>query len=387
MQTELSAIRRKLHAHAEVGFDLTQTQKTVIQTLETYGCRPNVCGQGGVIADLGAGEPRILLRADTDALPIQEKTGLSYAAKNGNMHACGHDLHTAMLLGAAKLLKERESRLKGGVRLLFQPAEETLRGAKSMIEHGALPKNAVAVMIHVLTGVPLETGTVVVSSAGVSAPAADFFEVTVRGKACHGSAPQNGVDALSAAAHILLALEEVSAREIPAGEGAVLTVGKMQAGNADNAIADECVFSGTLRAFSEDTRALLKTRLQAIVKGVARSFRARGSVRFTSGCPTLVNDGQVSKYAYETLRKGLGEKVLYSGEIGGGTSKKSGGSEDFAYISHELPSVMLGLCAGDEKKGYEYPLHHPKVTFDENALPVGAYAFAALALHINSLSV
>ena len=383
----MTAIRRRLHAVAEVGFDLTQTQKIIIETLETYGYRPQKCGRGGVIADVGAGEPRILLRADADALPIQEKTGLSFAAKNGNMHACGHDLHAAMLLGAAKLLKENESRLKGCARLLFQPAEETLRGAKSMIEHGALPKKAVAVMIHALTGVPMETGTAVVSSAGVSAPAADFFEVTVRGKACHGSAPQNGVDALSASAHILVALEELSAREIPAGEGALLTVGKMRAGNADNAIADECVFSGSLRAFSEDTRSLMKTRLQSIVKGVARAFRAKGTVRFTSSCPTLVNDGRVSEYAYETLKKGLGDKVLYSREIGGGTSKKSGGSEDFAYISHELPSVMIGLCAGDEKKGYEYPLHHPKVTFDESALPVGAYVFAALALRINSLSV
>lgn len=380
LQNELTELRRRLHATAEVGFDVEKTQKIVTETLKAYGYAPKACGKGGVIADVGKGKTQFLLRADVDALPIREKTELPFAAKNGNMHACGHDIHAAMLLGAAKLLKENETRLKGGVRLLFQPAEELLEGATDMIRNGAIPKTGAGVMLHVMTGVPLKTGTLVVSSAGVSAPAADFFEVRVRGKACHGSAPQNGVDALSAAAHILVALQEVSAREIPAGEGAVLTVGKLQAGNADNAIADEAVFSGTLRAFSEETRTLLKTRLQAVSKGVAKAFRAVASVRFKSGCPTLLNDGQVSKYAYETLRKTLGNEVVYSAEVGGGTAKKSGGSEDFAYISQLLPSVMLGVGAGNEKEGYEYPLHHPKATFDERALPIGAYAFTALAL-------
>ena len=384
-EQEIIENRRFLHAHAETGFALTQTVAFVKQKLQEMGYTPQDCGKSGVVATIGKSDGRgaFLLRADMDALPIREKTGLTFACKTGAMHACGHDMHTAMLLGAARILKENERKLTGQIKLLFQPAEEKLEGAKNMIEAGVLtaPRVRGAAMLHVLTNIPLSCGTLVVSSAGVTAPAADYFSVEVQGKACHGSSPQNGVDALLCAAHIVLALQGISAREISVASPAVLTVGKLSAGVAGNAIADFASMQGTLRAFDEDVRAQVKKRLQEISLGIAKSFRAKANVRFESGCPSLLNDKEVSKNAERALRQLLGEKSVFtSAELGGGVAQRNGGSEDFAYISREVPSVMIALAAGNSDEGYAYPLHHPKVQFDERALVVGAAAYACVGM-------
>ena len=325
----------------------------------------------------------LLLRADVDGLPIAEKTGLAYACKNGRMHACGHDMHAAMLLGAAKLLKAHEKDLPCRVKLLFQPAEELLEGAKDVIDGGVLddPKPAAAVMLHVLTATPLPTGTAVVASGGVSAPAADFFHIKIQGKGCHGAAPWKGVDALTVSAHVLLALQEISARELTPSQPAVLTVGAVQSEGADNAIADSAVLKGTLRAFNEKVRKQVKKRVEQIAKHVARAFRATAEVVYNGGCPTLINDGALSNFTEKTLRDMLGEGAVFTSEsLGGDVRENSGGSEDFAYISHKIPSVMVALSAGQSDKGYPYPLHHPKAAFDEGVLWQGSAIYAAIAL-------
>ena len=376
--------RRYLHQRAETGFDLPQTYAYVERTLRSLGYTPQKCGKSGIIATIGKGKPVVLLRADMDGLPVKENSGEPFGCKTGNMHACGHDLHAAMLLGAAELLKKRENELKGRVKLLFEPAEEILSGAKDCLENGLLEGEKIdcALMLHVMTDVPMPAGTAIVSSAGVSAPAADFFRITVKGKGCHGSTPWKGVDALAAGAHILLALQTLSAREIPAGANAVLTVGSLQAGQAGNVIADSAVLQGSLRTFDEEVRAQIKTRIQEIARSQAKVFRATAKTEFTSGCPSLFNDGKVSDFAYRTAKKLLGEnRVFTSAALSGGeVGKTSGGSEDFAYISREVPSVMVALAAGDKGKGYNYPLHHPKARFDESALPVGAALLTAFAL-------
>ena len=382
LQTELVKDRRYLHAHAETGFHLHNTVGFVQKRLQEMGYTPKIYGKGAVVATLGQGRKNFLLRADMDALPIKEESGEAFACKNGKMHACGHDMHTAMLLGAARLLKSRERQLSGKVTLLFQPAEEILEGAKNAVEAGVLktPKVHAAMMLHVMTGVPFPTGSIIVASEGVSAPAADYFTVKVQGKGCHGSMPWKGRDALTVAARILLGLEEISARELALSQPAVLTVGSLKTGEAGNAISDVAELSGTLRAFDEETRAYIKKRVQEIARGIGKAFQANVSVRFPSGCPTLVNDGELSAFTFEKLKGLCGEKSVFtSAQLQGEGKKNGGGSEDFAYISHEVPSIMIAIAAGETEKGYRYPLHHPKVKFDEGALCVGAAAYAYIA--------
>ena len=380
MMTQLTAHRRQLHTHPEVGFGLEQTRDYVRSQLEAMGYAPQDCGKCGITAILESGAPgkTILLRADMDALPMGEETAIPFASGNGNMHACGHDMHTAMLLGAAKLLAENRQELQGNVKFMFQPAEEILSGAKDMIEDGVLEGVDAAAMIHVAAGVPLKAGTVIVAPEGISAPGAAYFSIQVQGKGCHGAAPYKGVDALSVAAHILLGLHQLHARELPAASGSVLTVGSFSGGDADNAIADAAVLRGTVRAFEDETMAFLRERITHISQGIAAAFRASATVEFNRECPALFNDSALCKLALEALPKTLGETAVFTA---GPLDKNGvGGSEDFAYVSREVPSVMLSLAAGSPDKGHKFPLHHPKVTFDEDALPVGAAALAALAV-------
>ena len=376
--------RRWLHAHAETGFDLQETKAYVRNALESMGYAVKDCGKAGLTTTVGKpGGKVLLLRADMDALPIPEEADVPFASPNGNMHACGHDMHTAMLLGAAKLLKDQEAELNGQVKFMFQPAEETFEGSADMIRSGILedPKPDAAMMIHVSAGLPLPAGTVIVSSPGVSAPAADYFTIRVQGKGCHGSAPQNGVDAIAAAAHILIALQEIHARELAATEEAVLTIGTFHGGTAENVIADSVTMGGTIRTYDEKTRAYLKQRMTEIARSVAAAFRATADVSFGTGCPTLVNDGPFGEMVTGYLRELLGNQLVFTtDQLSGGKPARGGGSEDFAYISQQVPSVMLALAAGEPEKGYCYPQHHPKVTFDESVLPVGSAVFAWTAL-------
>ena len=378
LQEEVTAHRRWLHEHAEVGFQLHETKAYVKNALQKMGIEPQECGKAGLTAVLGkdTSGKTILLRADMDALPIPEESGLDFACTNGNMHACGHDLHTAMLLGAAGILKKHEAELPGRVKLMFQPAEETFEGSKDMIEQGILenPKPDAALMIHVTAATPMPSGMVVICPPGVTAPAADYFTITVQGKGCHGSAPQNGIDAITAAAHILLALQEIQARELPSSEDAVLTVGTFQGGTAPNVIADSAKLAGTIRTYSEQTRAYLKDRMEAISTCVAQAYRASAQVTFGSGCPTLMNDRDLGACMSRCLKGVLkSNMVLSAADLG--RPMRGGGSEDFAYVSQEVPALMLALAAGQPENGYAYPQHHPMVRFDESVLHIGVAVF------------
>ena len=384
LQEEIKSHRLWLHTHAETGFDLTETKPYVKSTLTEMGYTVQECGKAGLVTTVGKpGGKVLLLRADMDALPIAEEADVDFACKNGRMHACGHDMHTAMLLGAAKILKAHESELDGMVKLMFQPAEEIFEGSKDMIASGVLenPRPDAALMIHVAAGMPLPAGTVVVSAPGVSAPAADYFTIRVHGKGCHGSAPQNGIDPLTAAAHILIALQEIHARELSASDEAVLTIGTFHAGEAGNVIPDTATMGGTIRTYDEKTRAYLKERMTAIAQSIAEAFRASAEVSFGSGCPTLVNNKDLSEKVTGYLKDLLGaNRAFTTAELSGGKPARGGGSEDFAYVSHEVPSLMLALAAGEPSKGYVYPQHHPKVKFDESVLSTGAAVFVDCAL-------
>lgn len=381
--------RRYLHSHPGAGFDLKETHDFVKKSLTEMGYEPAECGKAGLVALAGGKRDGkvFLLRADMDALPIREESEEDFSSANGCMHACGHDLHTAMLLGAAKLLKLHENEIEGTVKLMFQPAEEIFEGSRDMIEDGLLknPDVDAALMIHVMAGMPFEAGTVIVSAPGVSAPAADYFEIRVQGRGCHGSMPNVGVDPLNAAAHILIGLQEINSRELALGDQAVLTVGTMHAGTAANAIPDLAVMGGSIRTFDEEVRSFIKERMVRLAEGIAKAFRAEAEVVFGSGCPTLVNDPALAlcteKYAKELL--GEGKAFSVAGLNTMNTEKKSpktAGSEDFAYVSQEVPSVMLALAAGQPEKGYIYPQHHPMVRFDEDALASGCAVYAYMAM-------
>ena len=387
-QAELTAHRRFLHEHAETGFELTETREYVRRQLEKMGYTPSDCGKAGLVVLAGGKRPGrvFLLRADMDALPIQEQTGLEYACREGRMHACGHDMHNSMLLGAAKLLKEHEDELQGTVKLMFQPAEETLEGSADMIDAGVLenPRVDASLMIHVMAGMSIPSGSVIVSGGGVSAPSADMFTVNIQGKGCHGSMPQNGIDPVTSAAHIVIALQEITAREISISTPAVLTIGSVQAGNSYNAIPDSARLMGSMRTFDEETRTLLKKRVEEIVSGTAATFRAEAAVSFDSGCPTLKNDAALSEEVTGYAKELLGEKrafnqAEFAAAASGSAKNLSGGSEDFANVSQRVPSVMLALAAGEPEKGYPYPQHHPKVMFDEAVLAQGSAVYAYLA--------
>lgn len=381
--------RRYLHTHPETGFDLKETVSYVKKELEDMGYEPIECGKAGLIAVAGGKKPGkvFLIRGDMDALPIKEEADVDFASDSGRMHACGHDMHTAMLLGAARLLKMHEDEIEGTIKLMFQPAEEIFEGSHDMIEAGVLknPDVDAALMIHVMAGMPFEAGTVIVSAPGVSAPAADYFDIKVQGKGCHGSMPNAGVDPLNVAAHILIALQEINARELAMSEQAVLTIGTMNAGVAANVIPDTVNMGGSIRTFDEETRAFIKERMVEISEGIAKSFRAEAEVIFGSGCPTLVNDKDLSVCAEKYVKELLGQQKAFSvaqlnAMSGDSKSSKSSGSEDFAYVSQEVPSIMLALAAGQPDKGYCYPQHHPMVKFDESALAGGSAVYAYTAM-------
>lgn len=383
LNNELIAHRRFLHQHPETGLSLPITQNYVREQLIGMGYEPLACGESGLIALAGGRKPGkvFLLRADMDALPMKEESDITFVSENGNMHACGHDMHTAMLLGAAKLLKEHENEINGTVKLMFEPGEEVMQGAKDMLEHGVLQNPSVdaGIMLHVMAGMPLPTGTIIVTPKGVSSPACDNFTIEITGKGGHGSMPEQTVDPINVACHIHLALQEIIAREIAMGDRAVLTIGALNAGAAGNVIPDSATMSGTLRTMDERTRAFLKERLNDIVNSTAKMFRATATITYTGGCPTLTNDEMVVEQVHSCLTELLGPSRALSAAGMGGDSRASG-SEDFAYISHELPTAMLALAAGQPEDGYRYGQHHPKVKFDENALPYGTAAYAYTAI-------
>ena len=373
LQPTLSRWRQTLHACPEVGFNLPQTKKFIMQELTAMGYVPQEVGRGSIVAEIGKNKAKtVLLRADIDGLEIPEETDLPFRANNGKMHACGHDLHAAILLGVAKLLKEKEETLPHRVRLLFQPAEEILQGAEDACRAGICNGVCEAYMLHVTVNTGLSVGTVVIPPSGEIAPGADFFEITVHGKGCHGAEPSKGIDPLSAAARILLGLQNLPARECSSQERATLSVGTLQGGDSFNVIPDSALLRGSLRCFGEERRAFLKKRVEEIARLTAAAFHAEVTVDFPAGCPSLWNEESLRQALPKELESALGKEKVLSVE----SSSSTAGSEDFAVLSRKVPSVMLALAAGEPGVA----LHHPKVVFDETALPYGVAALTHIAL-------
>ena len=385
LEPQLQTWRRTLHRHPEVGFDLPQTKALVKQALTEMGYAPQDCGKAGVLALAGGKKPgkTLLLRGDMDALPIQEQSGEEFSSEiPGRMHGCGHDMHTAMMLGAAKLLKAHEDEIEGTVKLEFQPAEEIFQGSPDMIANGLLedPKVDAAVMFHVLAGMPLPAGTVLVPGGGITMASCEQYHITVHGKGGHGSTPHACVDPITAAAHIHIALQEINSRELDPNAFGVLTTGCFKAGAASNVIPDTAEMFGTIRTTDPDNKTgeLIRKRMTEIAQGVALAFRCTAEVEFSDYCPCMVVDKALAADALTYMTDLLGAGAMDMTPLTGG--KAGGGSEDFAFVSHEVPTVSMFISAGNAKDGYLYGQHHPKVRFDDSILYEGSAAYSYFAL-------
>lgn len=381
LQPELLEIRRDLHRHPETGFDLTYTKEKVRQELINMGYEPQECGKAGLVALAGGKQPgkTILLRADMDALPLTEEADIDYRSENiGKMHGCGHDMHTAMLLGAAKILKEHEYDIKGTVKLMFQPAEEIFQGSLDMIANGVLenPKVDVAMMIHVIAGMPMPSGMYLIPSGGISTASCEQYHITVTGKGGHGSTPQLAIDPITAAAQIHLALQEINSRELDPSTYGVFTTCKFQAGNASNIIPNTAEMWGTIRTLDPEEKVgtHIKTRMEEIAKGIGLAMRCDVTVEFFDYCPCMVIDKELSNSVSGYMRE------LYGPAIQTIAPGAGGGSEDFAFISHKVPTVSLFMAAGNTSEGYVYNIHNPKLKLDDSILWTGsaAHAYAAM---------
>lgn len=388
-QEQLVQTRRYLHSHPETGFDLKNTTEYVRKELIAMGYEPVMCGKSGIIALAGKKKSGkvFLIRGDMDALPIKEESDVPFSSDNGKMHACGHDMHTTMMLGAARLLKSHEYEIEGTVKLMFQPAEEIFEGSDDMINAGVLnsPDVDAAMMIHVMAGLPIPAGTVISCDGGVSAPAADYFYIDIQGKGCHGSMPNNGVDPVTIVAHIITGLSEINSRELGLSDNAVIIIGTINAGNAANVIPDTAHMSGTIRTYDEETRSYIKQRVSDIASNIASAYRGSASVTYGSGCPCLLNNPDLATCSAKYLNELLGPSRTFTATqlnamSGGGKASKSTGSEDFAYVSQKVPSIMFALAAGTPQDGYCYPQHHPKVKFDEAILSEGSAVYAYTAM-------
>ena len=381
LQGWLEEVRRDLHMHPETGFDLSYTLDKVRSELRAMGYEPQDCGKAGIVALAGGKKPgkTILLRADMDALPLQETLDLPYASRTpGKMHGCGHDLHTTMLLGAAKLLKENEDKIEGTVKLAFQPAEEIFLGAKDMIANGLLenPKVDAAYMFHVTAGTQLPSGSVIVLADGPAMSSCEQYYIKVSGKGGHGSTPHVAIDPITAAAQIHVALAEINSRELDANEYGVFTTCRFEAGHASNIIPAYAEMWGTIRT-NDPTgvkNEFIKTRIEEVAKGVGGALRCNVEVKFYDYCPCVLCEPELSAELIGYVKELVGEEHVVKFE------KTAVGSEDFAFISLEVPSVCFNISAGSVEEGYIQSLHHPETLFNDGILSGGSTAYAYMAL-------
>lgn len=373
---ELEEWRHSLHAHPELSGCEEWTAHFIAERLREMGYTPveRVGGACGLTADLRVGDgPLVALRADMDALPIEEETGVAYAsAKPGVMHACGHDAHIAMLLGAARLLRERQAELGRSIRLVFQPHEELFPGgAPAMIAAGALQGVGAIFGIHVCTNLQAgELGT----RAGPFMAAVNPFKMVIRGQGGHAAMPEHCVDPVVAAAHVIVALQTVASRSTGISEPAVVSVTQVRAGTADNVIPNEVSLQGTIRTLDEQVRRRVRERVVELARGVARAHRAAAEVEICPGYPVLSNDERMTGRVLEAART-IG---FEPGELL--TLAPQGVGEDFAYLCRRVPGAFVFLGAANEAKECTYPHHHPHFNIDEEILPWGAALYAQVAL-------
>jgi amidohydrolase len=368
-RAELVALRRNIHHHPELGFQEHRTSALVEKHLKELGLRPKVMAGTGVTAlvEGAAAGKTLMVRCDLDGLPIQEETEAAWkSANDGVMHACGHDFHTAILLGTAKsLVSQRPER--GRVKLNFQPAEEGLNGAGAMIQAGIMesPKVDAVLGYHIWQSLPVGKVGVV---TGPAMAAVDRFRVTVRGKGGHAAYPHRSVDPVLVAAHIITALQSIVARNVDPLDAAVVTVARIQSGTAFNIIPPEAHLEGTVRTFSKASGATIPRRFREIVNGVAKALGASADIEYIHEHTPLVNDAKMSEFMRGMVREVLGKKALAD-------AHPSMGGEDHAAYQELVPGCYVFIGAGP-KRGEAFPHHHPRFNPDEDALEIGVSLMA-----------
>ncbi|MFC1527789.1 M20 family metallopeptidase [Candidatus Neomarinimicrobiota bacterium] len=372
IKNDIIANRRDFHKHPELGFKENRTAKVIAEKLKSYGIEVRYgIGKTGVIGDLHGknGGKTIALRADMDALPIQETGHLSFKSQNeGIMHACGHDGHMAMLLGAAKILSQNRDSLSANIRFIFQPAEEGEGGARYMIADGCLENVDEIYGMHLWNYQPY--GEIGVKSGNIMA-ATDIFDITIKGIGGHGAAPQGTVDAIVAASNLIMSFQTIVSRNTDPLQSTVVTVGKIEGGHSFNVIADEVKLSGTVRAKTEGNRLMVKTRMQEIIAGVAKLTGAKIEMDYQDGYPPTINDENATQVVQKVAHKIVGDSVVepYLTMV----------AEDFSYYLQKIPGCFLFIgSAPSDKELMSVPHHCSHFDFDERALLVGTSVFVQL---------
>ena len=379
LQDEIVTMRRDLHQIPEIGGDLPETKAYVIKKLTEMGIPfTENKSDSGLMAEIRGEKPgkTIALRADMDALPIQEANEVEYISRHeGIMHACGHDVHTAMLLGAARVLSENKERIPGTVRLLFQTDEEGSRGAERTIKEGGI-RGADAVFgthIGTILSKDIPSGTMV-CTPGCCMASFDKFVIRVKGNGCHGSTPEKGVDPINIASHIVINLQEIVAREIAATKPAVLTIGHMEAGFAYNVIPSEALIEGTIRALEEDVRQELARRIKEVAEATARTFRGEVEYEMIWGAPPVISDPEMAALAADCAREVVGESRVIDR-----VDAPNMGGEDFAYFLNQVPGAFMFLSSSNPEKHTDVPHHNPRFNVDEDVLWIGSAMFVKIA--------
>jgi amidohydrolase len=376
IEQRLVAIRRRIHQRPELSFQEYETYETIGTCLKEWGIPFRRVLETGIVVDIWGerGEGRsIALRADMDALPIQEESDVPFSSERpGVMHACGHDGHTAMLLGAVYHLWKHRAQFSGLVRCIFQPGEEADGAAKQMIEAGVLdhPRIDAAVALHLWPHLPF--GSVGIKEGGVTA-ACDDFTIEIVGKAGHGARPHQAVDAIAIGAEVIQSFQYLAVKMNNPIEPLVIHVGKIQGGTASNVIADRLTLEGTIRTLSESVRVAVKEKFLRLVSGIAEQYGGRANISYRDGNPAVWNDPRVIGVFKKSAAKIVGDANVLV------LPHPSMGADDFGYFAREVPSVYFRL--GIRQEGVEaYDLHHPKFSFDEAIIPIGAKLLTQTAI-------
>lgn len=375
LKEELIQTRRYLHSIPEIMNDLPETAKYVKEKLIEFGLEPKEIINSGLVATIDGKKPgkTILLRGDMDGLNMNEDSGLEFASKTPYAHTCGHDLHTAMLLGAAKMLKEHEDEIEGTVKLMFQPGEEYFIGANAMIDAGVLenPKVDAAIGMHVMLNG--QVGSIAYQH-GYTLSSVDGFKITIKGKGCHGAMPEKGVDPINAGVHVYLALQELIAREVSGFDTAIITLGQFAAGAVANIIPETCVLQGTMRTYNKELRDYLFNRMQEVIGLTCKTYRASFDYEVLSSVPSLYTNPELLNEMLGYINE-MSQDFIYIKDA------RNTPTDDFAFIAERVPSVHFQFCCKVQDERGVFPQHHPKVVFDENVLPIGAAVIAQCAFN------